>query len=913
MKRILDVAVSLTALVLLAPAFAIIALAIKIDSPGTVWFRQERIGRGMRRFRVIKFRTMKERTGGDAGSLLTVEGDARITRVGGFLRKAKLDEFPQLLNVLFGDMSLVGPRPEVPEYVELFAKDYEIILGVRPGLTDPASFKYRNEAAILAAAPDPEREYVERILPDKIRLAKAYVADSCLSLDLTLIMKTVLEAVGMEAGPMARGILRHRRPMVITLQLALVILSYYLAWQLRFDGRVPARERGIIWTFLPWLLVLRAVFFARFRLYQGLWRYTSLSDGVSIATAVALSSVPFVIVVRLVYGEAAHPRSVFVIDAVLLIALMVAVRLGRRLYHELAAARPGVRVLVFGASDAGEFVIRELKKSEKYRVIGLVDDDPDKRGRRIHGVPVLGGRKDLPGILATHKCSEVLVALNRQDPVLMTDLLRLVEPFGVTLTVLPMRTQSLDRAVELRDVRNVRVEDLLSRPVLHVERRELARLIFGRRILITGAGGSIGSELARQIAPLEPLSLVLLDRHEDSLQAIAAELEHRRLPVNISAIIGDVADAGRLDQLMTRHEPEIVFHAAAYKQVALLERNPCEAATNNITGTRVLAEAAIAYGVERFIFISTAKAVNPTSVMGATRRLAELIIQELATESATLFTTVRLGNVLGGGDSVITPLLDQIRAGGPVTVADPEIRRFFMLIPEAAQLVLCAAAGAESGVTYVLDTGEQVKLVDLARNLIRLSGLVPDDDIKIEFTGLGESETLSEALVGPDEVALPAVNNILCVRGTGALAPSFMARTMRLQEEAAQGNSGAVLTMLSELSGIMAPRPSGLGAGLSGFAAAGAEEIARDRNCPGCGNGRVHRVRTTNVRDRVRKELTLRRQYECAECKWRGWLLPVEAACAPLPHESMPDLTRLDDTPPVPSDAGRKLSPRKLA
>jgi lipopolysaccharide/colanic/teichoic acid biosynthesis glycosyltransferase len=319
-KRFIDVSVSLAALLVLSPLLALIAVAIKLDSRGPVLFRQERVGRGMRRFRVFKFRTMRHEP--NNGMLVTVAGDDRITRIGRFLRKSKLDEFPQFLNVLIGDMSLVGPRPEVPKYVELFAKDYEIVLGVRPGLTDPASFKYRNEGALLQRAADPEREYIERILPDKIKLGKAYVAEASLSLDLVLILKTLLEAVGLEAAPMARGVIRHRRPIVVFIHLALVVISYYSAWHLRFDGNIPSREMRLFWQFLPWLLLIRANVFAIFRLYQGLWRYTSLNDGVNITVAVLSSIVPFVLLVRFGYGEVAHPRSVFIIDAVLLIASM---------------------------------------------------------------------------------------------------------------------------------------------------------------------------------------------------------------------------------------------------------------------------------------------------------------------------------------------------------------------------------------------------------------------------------------------------------------------------------------------------------------------------------------------------------------------------------------------------------------
>jgi len=921
-KRFIDVCVALAALVVLVPLFAIIAVAIKLDSRGPVFFRQERMGRGMRRFRVFKFRTMVYAPVSTAGPLLTVDGDGRITRVGALLRKSKLDEFPQFLNVLIGQMSLVGPRPEVPKYVELFAKDYEIILGVRPGLTDPASFKYRHEGAILGRAQDPEKEYIERILPDKIKLAKSYVADSSLSLDLTLLVKTLLEAVGMEATPAVRAIIRHRRPLVIAIHLVLVVAAYYLAWFLRFDGSIPAYETQLFWQFLPWLLVIRASLFAMFRLYQGLWRYTSLEDGISIAAAVLLSIAPFVLVVRAFYGEAAHPRSVFVIDAVLLVALMSGVRLVRRAYHELAAGGEGIKVLVFGAADLGELMIRELKKSERYRVIGLLDDNSEKRGRRIHGVSVLGGRTELPRILAEQKPSEVLIAIANPDPPLLRDLLRLVYPFNVKLTMFPTVSQSLGKRVELSEVRSVRVEDLLTRPVVRVDEGALARLISGRRVMVTGAGGSIGSELSRQIASLGPESLVLFDRYENSLHAIRIELD-RRMKSGLSAIMGDVTDIRRVNEVMQRFRPEIVFHAAAHKHVPLMEDNQCEAVKNNIGGTRILAQAAEIHAVDRFILISTDKAVNPTSVMGATKRVAELLVQSLAPGSGTSFSTVRFGNVLGSNGSVVPLFLDQIRAGGPVTITHPEMRRFFMLIPEAVHLVLHAAAHADNGATYVLEMGEQVKLVDMARNLIRLSGFVPDEDVKIQFIGLRPGEKLSEEILGAHENAEPSgVEKIQCVTSSVPPPLDLIDKVATLERQAAAGDARAVVASLQSLvlEFCDALQPARViaetraePAGESTSVAVSPPELT-ELICLKCQSANVFRSRPRSLVERIKKEFTAQRIFRCEDCGWRGWALPLEFGS----HESVdpspaPDLGSVDAvTDPEPAPSRPAFSPRDL-
>jgi FlaA1/EpsC-like NDP-sugar epimerase/lipopolysaccharide/colanic/teichoic acid biosynthesis glycosyltransferase len=921
MKRAIDIAGALVALVLLAPLFALVAIAIKLDSPGPVFFRQDRVGRGMRRFRVLKFRTMRHQSTPPT-ALITKDGDERITRVGHLLRRMKVDEFPQLVNVLIGDMSIVGPRPEVPKYVEQFARDFEAILSVRPGLTDPASFKYRQEGTILARAVDPEREYVERILPDKIRLAKRYLAEASLSLDLVLILKTFLEAVGMEAAPIGRGVLKYRRPIIITIHLALVVVSYYAAWNLRFDGNVPAREVRLFLMFLPWLLGIRAVLFSIFRLYQGLWRYTSVSDVTNVIAAVSLGSILFVFVVRVLYGELAHPRSVFFIDAMLLIGLTVGVRLARRIYHELATGGPGARVIVFGAGDTGESIVRELKKNNEYRVVALADDDVEKHGRRIHGVQVLGGRSELRRMIAELKPTEILIAMDTNDSTVTRDIVRIVEYFDLRLTTVPSLSGTLHRRIDLADVRSLRPEDLLSRPALNLDLRPLSRMLQARRVMVTGAGGSIGSELCRQIVRLRPASLVMFERYENSLHAIRLELEDLKLSCPVHPVIGDVADVACVGAVLKQYEPEIIFHAAAHKHVPLMEENPCEAIKNNVRGTRLLAEAAELHGVDRFILVSTDKAVNPSSVMGASKRLAELAVQMQAVGSGTSFAIVRFGNVLGSNGSVVPRFLEQIRKGGPVTITHPEMRRFFMLIPEAVQLVLHAAAQADSGATYVLEMGEQVKVLDMARDLIRLAGLVPDEDIPIEFVGLRPGEKLYEELAGLNEDVGPSkVEKILRVTSRNLPSLDLLTSLEAIEEEAAKGNVEAVMAGLKslipeysspEMAGAATARPADTSASV--HPAPLATFSSDILHCPHCKDGRIRRSHARSIAERVKRGLTEERLFRCEQCGWRGWMVPlVFAGFRPVAEVPPPDLSRLDEVvasnpgPPRPSFSPRNL------
>jgi FlaA1/EpsC-like NDP-sugar epimerase len=602
-------------------------------------------------------------------------------------------------------------------------------------------------------------------------------------------------------------LLRHHRLVSISVQLLLIVISNYSAFLLRFDANIPRRAVDVWWQMLPWLVVIRISTFMSFRLHEGLWRYTSVHDGLSIVSAVNVSTLAFYVLVRTQLEPFNYPRSVFLIDALILSLFLGGIRMPNRIFAELATGKRGKRILIFGAGDAAESIVRSMKTSRQfpYQPVGFVDDDATMVGRRIHGVPVLGTRRDLRRILSKYEPAEVLIAIARAEPAVIRSIVAAFEPYGVPIKTVPNLHDMIDGRVEIGQMRSLSVEDLLARSPVGLDPRPLHQLIAGRRVLVTGAGGSIGSELCRQIARLKPAALVMLERYENSLHAIRMELQDRRPSFSLLPIIADVTDASRVNEVLHLHRPEIIFHAAAHKHVPLMEENPCEAVKNNIRGTRLLAQAAERYGVDRFILISTDKAVNPTSVMGASKRVSELVVQAQARRSGTSFAIVRFGNVLGSNGSVVPRFIDQIRSGGPVTVTHPEMRRFFMLIPEAVQLVLHAASEAESGATYVLEMGEQVKVVDMVRDLIRLSGLVPDEDIKIEFVGLRAGEKLFEELVGPDEdVGTSAVEKILCVRSRRPPQPDILARVESLEQVAAREDGRAVVEWLQEVVGLRA-------------------------------------------------------------------------------------------------------------
>ena len=698
-------------------------------------------------------------------------------------------------------------------------------------------------------------------------------------------------------------ILRFRRALSLVGQLALVVASNRLAFALRFDGNTPGWALEAWWQMLPWLVAIRAFTFVPFKLYEGLWRYTSIYDVRAITGAVVTSSALFALVARSPLGPAVYPRSVFITDAVLLLLMLGGVRLTRRIVAEFSGVRGGRRVLVFGAGDAGEMIVRDMKNNAWYGMqpIGFVDDDASKVGRRIHGVPVLGTRQEIGQILKRVRPDEVLLAIPRADPTTVRSIVRTLEPFKLPIKTLPNLRDVIAGKVEVQQIRSLAVEDLLSRAPVGLDRETLKRLIAGRRVMVTGAGGSIGSELCRQIVGLRPASLVMFERYENSLHAIRLELEDKRGAIGLHPVIADMTDAARVNEVMQTYHPEIVFHAAAHKHVPLMEENPCEAIKNNVRGTRLLAQAAENYGVDRFILISTDKAVNPTSVMGASKRVAEMMVQATGQGSGTSFSTVRFGNVLGSNGSVVPRFVEQIRRGGPVTITHPEMRRFFMLIPEAVQLVLHAAAQAENGAIYVLEMGDQVKLVDMARDLIRLSGFVPDEEIKIEFIGLRPGEKLYEELVADGETASPsAVEKILCVRSNRKPDEQLFVDIDRLESDAAEGRKDLVLASMRALVAHYAgpvdaadPEAAADAAVVTASAVVGQDE----QPCPRCPDGRVRRSRARSLAERIRREFTSERLYRCGECGWRGWLTPMDFGDQPLMDgATTPELREIDSS-----------------
>jgi FlaA1/EpsC-like NDP-sugar epimerase len=551
-------------------------------------------------------------------------------------------------------------------------------------------------------------------------------------------------------------LIRYRTPLTVVGNLAIAAAAYVLAFALRFDLTIPASYRGILIATLPFLLAVKGVGFWTCGIFSGWWRHVSVRDAEEIVHGNLAASVLFLTGIVFLHGLTGFPRAVLLLDLMACTSLMLGIRVTIRLVRE-RRRQPTVRridtlALIVGAGSAGIRLLDEIENRPRLRtgVVGFVDDDPSKLGLRISGKPVLGRVDDLVEVVARHGVAEVLIAIPSASGVAIRRIAQRCVAAGIRHRVLPALGELVEGRVMFTQMREVKVDDLLAREPVQLDLASVRGLIAHQTVLVTGAAGSIGSELCRQLAAHEPDRLVLYDRHENGIFALELELKTRFPGVRLVPILGDVLLEDQLRSVFNTHRPAVVFHAAAYKHVPIAEQNVLEAVRNNILGTRNVAQAAIAHGVRQFVLVSTDKAVRPASVMGVTKRVAEMVVQSMPHAGCT-FMAVRFGNVLGSNGSVVPIFREQIARGGPVTVTHPDATRFFMTIPEAAQLILQAAAFGRGGEICLLEMGEPVRIVDLARNMIRLSGFEPDLDVEISFTGLRPGEKLHEELMAEGE------------------------------------------------------------------------------------------------------------------------------------------------------------------
>ncbi len=556
-------------------------------------------------------------------------------------------------------------------------------------------------------------------------------------------------------------------------------LAWFGAYWIRLNLELPSPYLEGAGLTAAWIIPLQAFIFWRFGLYGGIWRYASLPDLKRILKAVGFAALAIPMVVVLLASHASVPRSVFLLHPILLLMMMGGSRLAYRAWkeHRLYGllSTQGEPVLVLGAGDAAITLVKELERSSEWRVVGLLDDDERKQGRLLHGLRVLGKIDSLAPTAGNLGVRHAILAMPSAPHQLRRQVVDLCASVNVDLLTVPAFEDLMSGRVTVSQIRKVEVEDLLGREPVVLDNEGLHELINGRTVLVTGAGGSIGSELCRQIARFGPAHLVLFEANEFALYAIEQELRELFAGISLVCAIGDVKDVHRVDQVLALYHPTALFHAAAYKHVPLMENeNAWEAVRNNVLGTYVLGQQAIQYGVKKFVLISTDKAVNPTNVMGASKRCAEMVCQALQGQEGTQFVMVRFGNVLGSTGSVIPRFQQQIAQGGPVTVTHPDIIRYFMSIPEAAQLVLQAGVMGKGGELFVLDMGEPVKIVDLARDMIRLSGF-SEEEIKVVFTGLRPGEKLFEELLADDEHTLPTPHPKLRIARARTAEPAWLA------------------------------------------------------------------------------------------------------------------------------------------
>lgn len=591
---------------------------------------------------------------------------------------------------------------------------------------------------------------------------------------------------------------RHREIIMGCIDAFTVVVSYLLAYFIRTDfGRVAyPLATDAVWHNMLWVVLINLLTILAFRINRSLWMYVSIDEALRVGCAVFTGNfIWWLIVIVLRIPE--YIRSVPIIAGMIQLMLMLSIRLIYRMFRrDIMQSRRSHRALILGAGSAGAMALREISYSDRYdtRIIGFLDKNPNKVKKRLSGVSVLGTDDQMEEIVRKYDIDTAFIAIKNISKTDLKDLIEKCRELNLRTKIVSFQLDD-DPSRSRASVRNVNINDLLGRGELYLNNQEIGGYLTGKTIMVTGAGGSIGSELVRQIMQFTPQRLVLVDIYENNMYDLQQEINIERRKgtdqniTDVVCLIGSVRDKNRISQIMETYKPDVVFHAAAHKHVPLVEDSPLEAIKNNVLGTKNVVECSIMNGVKKFVMISTDKAVRTTNVMGATKRMCELIVEGYKNNGVTQLCAVRFGNVLGSNGSVIPLFEKQIENGGPVTVTDPNIIRYFMTIPEAAQLVLQAGAYAHTGEIFILDMGKPVKIVDLARNLIQLSGLVPDEDIEIRFTGLRPGEKLYEELLVDPKNSTKTANNLIFVAEPEEISMETVTdKLARLQELVKENN-----------------------------------------------------------------------------------------------------------------------------
>ena len=595
---------------------------------------------------------------------------------------------------------------------------------------------------------------------------------------------------------------------LLFLDIISILVSYLAALLLRFDfvfSRIPREYlTGYIWSMPYWTAVTVVVFYG-FRLYHSIWRFAGIDEAKRIVQAYIL--LPFLYLAGILAMDLRMPRSYFFVGYVFSILLTTALRFSYRLVRSYLHktkldSEEGIdRIMIIGGGQAGLTLIRELVSSSHLngKVCCVIDDNLNKKGRMLEGVPIVGNRYDIEQKVKEYGITRIIYAIPATTGENRKAILNICKNTGCKMQTVPATYQLINGEVSVSKLRDVEITDLLGRAQVKVNNDEILSTLKGKTVLVTGGGGSIGSELCRQIAKSEPAMLIIFDIYENNAYAIQQELRRKYPRLNLVTLIGSVRNTRRVQNVMNTYHPDIVFHAAAHKHVPLMEDSPNEAIKNNVEGTYKVAQAAAAAGVKKFVLISTDKAVNPTNIMGASKRLCEMVVQMMDRQTDTDFVAVRFGNVLGSNGSVIPLFKKQIAEGGPVTVTDKRIIRYFMTIPEAVSLILQASYYAHGGEIFILDMGEPVKIDDMARNLIRLSGYVPDEDIKIVYTGLRPGEKLYEELLMDEEGMQETENELIYIGKPIEMDDEDFKKKLELLDKESRNESPRIKELVAEI------------------------------------------------------------------------------------------------------------------
>ncbi|MFW6409823.1 MAG: polysaccharide biosynthesis protein [Halanaerobiales bacterium] len=599
----------------------------------------------------------------------------------------------------------------------------------------------------------------------------------------------------------------YRKHRLIFVDIILINFALYFSFLLRFDGDwQPYFE--LKYLFIMTVIAIAVLYFSN--LYNRMWKYASIPELRSVIKVSVLINLFFVIYIY--FFQVRFPRSILIINGILNVFFLGGLRFGFRLLKDyLRSSRNSgkrINVLIVGAGDAAEMIVRELLKHPELNkhIVGLIDDDPAKKGLELHGCKVLGDRYSIPEIINRYNVDEVTIAIPSADGQDVKEIYDLSKNQDVEVNIVPGVYEILNGDINLNQIREVKVEDLLRREQVELNCSGISSYIENKTVLVTGGAGSIGSELCRQLAHFKPHKLLIFDINENNSYFLELELEEEHQDLNVQTIIGSIRDSEKLTQVFREHKPDVVFHAAAHKHVPLMEHNPEEAVKNNVLGTLNVGEVAAEFNIDRFVLVSTDKAVNPTNIMGASKRAAEMIIQRLNKKNGTRFMAVRFGNVLGSRGSVIPLFKRQIKNGGPVTVTHPEVTRYFMTIPEAAQLVIQAGSLGDGGEVFVLDMGDPVKIMELAEDLIELSGFEAGKDIEIEIMGLRPGEKLYEELLNDNEDNLATEHERIFITNLNGIDEKKLDSSLkRLETLVKSGSDSGIIKAMVDLVGTYEP------------------------------------------------------------------------------------------------------------